>query len=96
LTAAQRSRLTPWVHTSRWVPCSISRATTGAPQNMPANSGRNQNSPPTRPRLPKRSVNRPLRCTHASTWALTGSPAAGSISSTRFALRRQSSSLASS
>src|SRR5258708_3503162 len=38
-TVNQRSRVTSWVHTSRWVPCSSSRATNGAPIKMPTSTG---------------------------------------------------------
>ncbi len=34
-----RRRVTLWVHDSRNVPVSISRATNGAPQNIPSNNG---------------------------------------------------------
>ena len=40
LISAQCRRLTPWVQTGRWVPCSSSREISGAPQNNPTNSGR--------------------------------------------------------
>ena len=46
LTRAQRRRLMPWVQTRRWVPCSTSRATSGAPQNRPTSSGRIRNRMP--------------------------------------------------
>src|SRR6266542_2467478 len=39
LTASQRVRLMLWVQTSRWVPASYSRATSGAPQNAPISAG---------------------------------------------------------
>lgn len=39
LTASQRRRVTDWVNARRWVPCSSSRASSGAPQNMPTTSG---------------------------------------------------------
>ena len=39
LVASQRPRVTLWVQTSRWVPASSSRATSGAPQNAPSSAG---------------------------------------------------------
>ena len=39
LTATQRDRVTLWFHASRNVPASISRVTSGAPQNMPMSAG---------------------------------------------------------
>ena len=38
--ASQRDRVTVWLHTSRWVPASSSRATSGAPQKTPMIPGR--------------------------------------------------------
>ena len=56
-TSAQWVRLMPWVQTNRWVPCSTSRATSGAPQNMPTSIGRMSSSTATRFRAPYRLVN---------------------------------------
>jgi hypothetical protein len=39
LAASQRVRVTPWVHARRKVPVSSSRATSGAPQNIPIRPG---------------------------------------------------------
>ena len=39
LVASHRPRVTLWVQTSRWVPPSSSRATSGAPQNAPSSAG---------------------------------------------------------
>src|SRR6266511_3511144 len=46
LTIAQRSRLSPWVQTRRWVPCSTSRATSAPTKNIPTSSGRKTKSAP--------------------------------------------------
>ena len=39
LITSQRVRVTLWFQTSRCVPASSSRATSGAPQNMPMTAG---------------------------------------------------------
>lgn len=43
-TINHRTRVIPCVHASRWVPCSTSLATSGAPTKAPIRAGRIKNS----------------------------------------------------